>query len=445
VPDYYVRSTDGNNADSGATWALADADLHTPTYAAGDRIFVSDNHAQTSASSITINLNGTRASPVQVICVDDSAEPPTAVADTATVFTTGASNITILGTGYLYGLHFRAASGGVSATLGIGSGNDNALVFENCKLENGSTGSSGFTIQFGASGSTLASKAELINCELALNHPNSNIRLNNGVLHWRGGSISGSAILRLLEFGVTGRGGAAYLDGVDLSGCASNVTLAEFDQGLAVAVFRNCKLPASWTGNPSNGYAAGCRVEMYNCDSADTNYRLWIEDIAGSTKSETVVVRTGGANDGTTPLSWKIDSKTDAEYPVVKHVSPEIVQWNETTGSSVTATVEIVHDSQGAGSGSKFQDDEIWLEVMYLGTSGFPLGVWISDCKADVLATAANQADSTESWTTTGLTTPVTQKLSVTFTAQEKGFVHARVVMAKASKTAYICPKMTVA
>jgi hypothetical protein len=445
VPDYYVRSTDGNNADDGSTWALAKADVNTPTWAAGDRIFVSDNHAQTSGGGINITLNGTRASPVQVLCVDDSAEPPTTLAATATIFTTSASNINISGYGYFYGFHIRAGSGGSNVTLTLGTAGDNLQIYENCKLENGSTGGSGFTITIGNGASALPSMVELIDCEVAFNGVNSTLRLVNGTLHWRGGTLTGTAIVKLLEFGTNARAGIAYVDGVDLSAGASTMALAQFNQGAALAVFRNCKLPASWTGNPSNGYAAGCRVEMYNCDSADTNYRLWIEDIAGSTKSETVVVRTGGADDGTTPLSWKIDTKTDAEYPTVKHASPEIVQWNETTGSSVTATVEIVHDSQGAGSGSKFQDDEIWLEVMYLGTSGFPLGVWISDCKADVLATAANQADSTESWTTTGLTTPVTQKLSVTFTAQEKGFVHARVVMAKASKTAYICPKMTVA
>lgn len=184
---------------------------------------------------------------------------------------------------------------------------------------------------------------------------------------------------------------------------------------------------------------------MHNCDSGDTNYRLWVEDYAGSVKHETTIVRTGGASDGTTTISWRMATTANAEYPVVLMCSPEIVAWNDTTGSSVTATIEIVHDSMGAGSGSKFQDDEIWLEVMYLGTSGFPLGSWIRDCKADVLAAATNQDDSTETWTTTGLTTPVKQKLSVTITPQEKGFIHARVVMAKASKTCYICPKLTVA
>ena len=63
---YYVRSTDGNNADTGLTWALAEADLHTPTWAAGDTVYVSQAHAQSTAAAITIDLNGTLAAPQAV-------------------------------------------------------------------------------------------------------------------------------------------------------------------------------------------------------------------------------------------------------------------------------------------------------------------------------------------------------------------------------------------
>ena len=119
-------------------------------------------------------------------------------------------------------------------------------------------------------------------------------------------------------------------------------------------------------------------------------------------------------------------------------VSPEIVVWNDTTGAAKTVTVEIVTD------GVTLTDGECWLEVMYLGTSGVPLGTLIRDAKADVLASAANQTSSSETWTTTGLTTPIKQKLSVTFTPQEKGFFIARVVLAKPSTTVYVDPKLTV-
>lgn len=153
--------------------------------------------------------------------------------------------------------------------------------------------------------------------------------------------------------------------------------------------------------------------------------------------SETTLVRTGGSSDGTTALSWKVVSDTTATFNR-PFITPEIVQWNETTGSSVTATVEILRDSA-----TNLTDAEVWLEVMYLGTSGYPLGTWISDCKADFLASEADQTTSSETWTTTGMSNPNEQKLSVSFTPQEKGFVHARVCVAKASATLYVCPKVT--
>jgi hypothetical protein len=137
-------------------------------------------------------------------------------------------------------------------------------------------------------------------------------------------------------------------------------------------------------------------------------------------------------------------TNANAEYPIRVLRSPEIVRWNETTGSSITVTVEIVHDSQGSGTSSAFTDKEIWLEVQYLGTSGYPLGTFVDDAASDILGSAADQTSSSATWTTTGLTTPVKQKLSVSFTPQEKGYIHAVVCMAGASDTCYVDPLLTV-
>jgi hypothetical protein len=272
------------------------------------------------------------------------------------------------------------------------------------------------------------------------------ITLGRGLLIWRGGGFAGgTSPTTLFDIGDTAYRSDCEIDGIYLANASASMNLFTCGAGGGKRVIRNSRLPINWSGVLVSGtFTTGERYEMYNCDNADTNYRLWVEDYAGSIKSETTIVRTNGASDGTTSLAWKMVTSASARYPVTHLESPEIVQWNEITGSNLTAMIEIIHDSQGAGSGSKFQDDEIWLEIMYLGTSGFPLANWISDCKANVLATAVNQADSSEVWSTDGLVAPVRQRLTVTFTPQEKGFIHARVVMAKASKTAYICPKIRV-
>jgi hypothetical protein len=222
-------------------------------------------------------------------------------------------------------------------------------------------------------------------------------------------------------------------------GSSTNLVNISNSVGIGKMVFRDCKLPASWSGSlTSAAPLMGQRYEMHNCDATDTQYRLWVEDYAGSIKSETTIVRSSGASDGSTSLSWKVVSAANAEYPMIRLVTPEIMIWNSTTGSSRTVTVEVVTDNV------TLKDDECCLELMYLGTSGFPLGTWISDCKTDVLATGANQTTSSVTWTTTGLATPVKQALAVTFTPQEIGYFVARVVVYKASTTVYVCPKATV-
>jgi hypothetical protein len=180
-------------------------------------------------------------------------------------------------------------------------------------------------------------------------------------------------------------------------------------------------------------------VLLDNCDSTDTNYRMQRSQYEGDVYSETTIVRTGGASDGTTGLAHKFVSSANAKFTFPLY-GPELVIWNNTTGSSKTATIEFVHDSV-----TNLQDDEIWLEVEYLGTSGFPLALLTSDRMTNILSTPTDQTDSSATWTTTGLTNPNTQKLVVTFTPQEIGLIRARVVLAKESYTVYVDPLLTIA
>lgn len=453
MAEIYVRSTDGSNSDNGSTWALAKLDLAGAAAidSAGDTIYVSDNHAESTAASITIAFAGTGAAPVNVICADDSAEPPTASTTSGIVTSTGF--IVLTGNVYVYGLSFLAGSGSSSSTsvLTLGGITTNfKQTYDNCVFSLLTTGTSARLNA--ASDATGAIPATVLwqNSSVKFANANHAIGLCNVNFVWNGGGIvSGSTALTGSLFkspSTTIRGANANISGVDLTNLGAGCSIFDASSGSFLkAVIRNCKLPASWTGGLTTGTLdPGQRFEMYNCDNADTNYRLWIEEYAGSVKHETTIVRSGGATDGVTPISWVIASSANAEFPLFSVKTPEIVIWNETTGSAITADIEIVHDSQGAGTGNDFTDEEIWLEVMYLGASGTPLGVFISNIKEDVLGTATDHANSSETWTTTGLTTPVKQTLSVSFTPQEKGYIHATVYVAKASKTVYVDPLITV-
>lgn len=194
----------------------------------------------------------------------------------------------------------------------------------------------------------------------------------------------------------------------------------------------NCKLNASVTvaatpARPSH------RMEIINCDSGAVNYRNEIYDYAGTLTTETTIVLTGGASDGTTPISWKVITTANAKFDKPFECFP-IILWNDTTGASKTLTIQGIW-----GGGAVPNDDEIWVEVEYLGASGNPGSSFVSDAKATVLTTGAGQDAGSGTWG--GSTTKFA--LAVTFTPQMKGPIVARVKCAKASSTFYIDPRAT--
>jgi hypothetical protein len=446
MANLYVRSTTGNDANSGATWALAKATLvgASAIATAGDVIYVSQAHAESVSGGQTATFGNSLSNPCRIICGNDSAEPPTAVATTATLTETTTSFTVAwsLGTSYWYGLDFRASSANTAGFTTNTTGGTTA-VFENCKFRVSGASTTG-AINTSTNGASSPTASLWKNCDISFNEAAQRISVYN-VFTWEGGSyISGGTSPTNLIYliGQAGRSGMCLISGVDLSALSStfNIFYTAFPSaGISRGIIRNCKLPASWSGSLISTALTtfGGRYEMHNCDSADTNYRLWVEDYSGSIKSETTNVRTDGANDGTTALSWKMVSSANVTYPLTPLKSPEIVKWNDTVGSPVTVTIEILTDTFTP------TDAQCWVEVQYLGTSGFPLSSFIDDAAADVLATPVAQDSSTATWTTTGLASPVTQKLAVTFTPQEKGFVHAVVCLAKDSKTVYVDPLIT--
>lgn len=424
------------------TWANATVDLTRAAAndAAGDTIYVSQSHNESTASTVTLNLAGTNTSPTRIICANDSATPPTSVATTGTVTATTSGGIVINGSVYVYGLNFSA-----NAAIQLGTAGSINQYFEKSSFYI-TVNSSNINVMTCNVAAISTSKTVFNQCTFRFTNAGCGIQPAAAKTIVLGGGLHSSsvAITALCPGWGGGRAqGDVLIDGFDCSTAASTMKMlgGTAGNGPNTFIIRNSELPASWTGTLFNGTPTGpgSEIRMYNCDSADTNYRLRTESISCTVVSETTIVRTGGASDGATPLSWKMVSTSNANYPSVVAESPEIVIWNDTTASAKTITVEVVTDNV------TLTDAECWLEVQYLGTSGFPLGVFLTDCKADVLATAANQTTSAVAWTTTGLTTPVKQKLEVTFTPQEKGFVHAKVMLAKPSTIVYVCPKATVA
>jgi hypothetical protein len=439
---YYVRSSDGSDASDGLTWANAKATLAgaLAIAAAGERIWVSDNHAETQASAMTLTSAGTAAAPVEILCGDDAAEPPTALATTGSLTTTGNSAISHLGFAYCYGLTFNVGTGNVSAlhTFGVTANAAFGWECEACAFNLVETGVNGRVSIGTASGATVDHRTIFRNCTISFGSTSQGL-LCKDRFDMVGGSIAttGSVPTALVKT-TAGPSLPARLRGVNLA--AITTALVDVGAGLLDVRFEQCKLGAGVTvvtGTPAG--PGGVRVFLDNCDSTDTNYRMQRSQYEGDVYSETTIVRTSGASDGTTPLAHKLVSSPAAKF-YWPFYGPEIVQWNEATGSALTATVEIVHDSVTA-----LTDAEVWLEVEYLGTSGFPIASFASDRAASVIATPADQTSSSIGWTTTGITNVNKKKLAVGFTPQEKGWVRARVALAKSSYTLYADPLLTIA
>jgi hypothetical protein len=448
----YLRSTDGSDSDTGATWALANATAvgAVADAVAGDTIYVSQSHAETTTGTQTITFPGTIASPNKIICGNDGAAPPTAVATGGSIANTNGT-MDLRGSYYMRGVTLKGGGSGTSCIITVGQSGTGRALLDTCILDFSASTSTSSGAAIGTNSASVPSMVEFRTTDLKFGNASQGLNIRGARFNWTGGSIlsGGTAINALVrEFGSISCGpGIAVIEGVDLSQMSASGNLIT-TSGIDVPgklIFRNCKLPTSWSGSLLSAAVtlAGFRAEMHNCDSTDTNYRLWVEDYLGTIKSETTNVRTGGASNGTTTISWRMASNADAEYPHLALESGEIPFWVSSTGAK-TATVEIMHDAQGSGTGSDLTNAEIWAEVQYLGTSGFPLGSFANNAKADVLASAADHTNSSETWTD-DITTPVKQKLTVSFTVNEIGPAILKVYLAKASSTVFIDPKVTVA
>lgn len=426
-------------------WSAAHARLKPALawMAAGDRLFVSNAHAETVAATVAWAPPGTKNNPNQILCVSDAAAPPTALSNTATITITSNHTYSFQdGAAYFQGITFGTSS--TSAAYGFVHTSLFWFKFVNCQFnQNAATGSPILT--FG-SNSTLSKGqvVELVNTRFSFTQATGRLEARCRVI-WTdtpNAIITGRAPNIMFNLGGSGISGDVTIRGVDFSeqGAAQFVLDASGETPYRFRM-ENCKLSAAGgivnTTSDLPFSQGGCELDAVNIDSGDTNYKYYKARYQGQITQETVIVRTGGASDGTTTVSRKMVTGTGASF-VSPLVSDPCLLWNDSVGSSITATIEVVTD------GVTLTDAEAWIEAVYLGTDGFPLSVATSDRKATVLATAADQTLSTTAWTTTGLTSPVRQKLEVAITPEAKGIVAIRVYLARASTTMYFDPKVTI-
>lgn len=441
----YLRSTDGSAANNGSTWALANATMAgaITDSAAGDTIYVSQAHAETQATSLTLTFVGTAAAMNKVVFGNDAAEPPTSLSGTSgSISVTGATNIIVNGSVAWYGGTLSAGSVAANSnTITVGQTDNGRQVWNGTAFVILGTGASG---RFGA-GAAASANVETINefndCTWKFGATSQGFNFNRTV-RISGGSIdnTGSQPANLLASTPT-----VALDCIierfDASNCATTFNwCASSPAAAGRLLLRNCKAPASWTGDIVSGSIANpsFRAEAYNLDTGASNFKFWIRDYYGSIIQETTIVRTGGASDGDTPLSAKMVTNSNAGYPAGGLRSQPVALRFDSSGASVTMTFEVITD------GVTLTNKDLELDVLYLGNSGDNLGA-LATSVPSIVASSSNLTTSSVTWTTTGLTTPTKQKISVTFTPQQEGVMVAVLTLMKASTTVYVDLQPTVA
>lgn len=437
MASYYVRSG-AAGAGTGADWANAYTTLAAALSgkAAGDIFYVSEDHTETTAG-LTLTFPGTVANPNRVICVNHSGSVPPVAADiraTAAINVSGSSSLNIGAGGvYIDGVIFTTGTGGATGTAGInvGNGNNQMLVLRNCSLRIASTGS-GSRITLGSLDSCYTS---LDNTTLSFANAGQAVKVvGKAVWSNTASALLGTMPTTLFISGNNSDAQVVEVRGVDLSAAGAGKTIVGAGTGpTAVYSFTDCKLHASVTLAATPASTGSGEIDYVRTGSAGVSYNQGRYRYSGTLTEETVIVRTGGASDGTTAIAWKIVTTANAHLPV-PFEAPPIAIWNDTTGSAVTATIQGIW-----GGGAVPNDDEIWVEAEYLGDASSPLGSFVNDSKANILAAGAGQGAGAGTWG--GSTTKFA--LAVTFTPQQKGWVLLRVKAAKASSTFYIDPKVT--
>lgn len=431
MASYYVWSA-AAGAGTGADWTNAYTTMTTALSgkAAGDVFYIAHDHAESTAAAITLTSPGTLVNPCKFLCVNRAGSVPPVSADlrdTGVVGTTGAnSNITVNGSlAECYGITFSASSGASTGRIALNQTGAHKQKYTACLMKINGTGGTGVVLTLGVSTGAVLTIFE--NTDVQLSASTQNIQ-QNSLWFWRNSALTGTAPTTAILDNNT-RGHSTFIEGVDLSGVSGTIIGSATNP--SQVILKDCKLHASATIYDATGGPAASIVEVIRCSSGAVNYRNERHRNTGSVTTETTIVRTGGASDGTTQVARKIVTSSTASKDIPFESIPMSI-WNETTGAPVTVTVEGTW-----GGGAVPNNDDIWIVVEYLGSSGSPVGSFATSGKADTLATGTANTSSSEVWG--GSTSEF--KMAVTVTPQMKGPITVYVCAGAASSTFYYDPK----
>jgi hypothetical protein len=369
-------------------------------------MYIASSHTQT-ATTFVWNLIATSVlNPISIISCTKTAAPPTSAAVGATVTSTS----TVSGSGdygagtcgaYIYGLALNAA--GFLFSFGV---SNNTIHYESCTFTLNMPNSTAASYQFFTSASGSSNLYRFTNCTWALNaHVDSGFAGSNAnaqSVDIIGGSITSGATSALNHlFGPSNSTCPANmtLRGVDMSGLHANTVLSSTSSFNQKIWLIDCALPSGYSA-PTSWSTDAQQAEFFilRSDSSGNNYNSYKASNFGWQAVDTQLVRTGGATDGTTLISWKLNPATiyvtaNPQGGFAFRCNP-LLMWNSITSQNVTVT------AYGIWKGAAVPNNcDIDIEVEYLGSSGSPLGTLKNSNRVDPLtASTPLSADTTSDW-----------------------------------------------
>jgi hypothetical protein len=411
---------------------ITNADAATWQTVIPAKIFIRNNHAETSSSAISLaGGQGTGASPNQYLSVGATV-PPTSVSSGASVSTTGNTNISITGNGYYYGISFNLGTGANTPAFSIAK--SGPQFYESCSFNITATGATALT-SFGTASSN-SGFGDFLNCTFTFANAAQTLTFYGGNTIIRGGSVAATGTVpTTLITPNNGQGFTLLIRDCDLSAITGTLFSFGSSNNAGVATLSNCKLGAGvamTTGASTN--AAGPTFRLTNCDSGNKTNRFYEGNFLGTMQQETTIVdNTNIATNGTSQISWNLTTTANASLGQ-PYQSSNLTQWNLLTSGSHTATIQI-------NSNVSLTNDQIWMELECLDTSGFPIGTLVSSRASDVLVSPTTYTTSSDSW---GGALTHQQYMQVTFSPAFIGYIRVRVYVAVPSTTIYINPLILV-
>ena len=424
-------------AQSAYGWAAAGGNLRSiggTRPVAGDRVFLSSDHSE-SVSSTTWQVGTAAFGLIQIISVNRAGSVPPVAAD----ILAGATLISSAGNAqpdaacdlYWQGVTFSSASHIAFNSSGLKTHNlkNCALVLNNATSTSRIGTASGpakvildnTTMQFGATGQAIGASGGSTLELLWINTPTPFV----------GATLPTTLITTSNASSIT-----VTCRGIDLSAITGTLLATTTTSYMFKVLLDSCKIASGVTryAAPTASMVAYDEIELVNCYNG-TSYISERHTAAGAVTTDFSTTLSGGAADDVGNYSHKLVSASRSDFAVLTLDGFWLDVENTLTGSSKTATIEII-------SSGSLNNNDIKLQLQYMGTAGSSLASFVESL-ATVLTPAAALSSSSATWNSPPAT-PQKQLLQVTFTPQVAGRVRGLVKLGKVSTTVWVNPQITI-